>query len=73
MSTYLTIHTHTDSDNYTSTFILLDSMLERIKTKRTIKVYEFLVGLRKERVLIYSADSGMSKVSPAVILAVACT
>ena len=36
----------------TGTFILLDSMLERIKEEKTVNVYEFLVGLRKKRVLM---------------------
>ena len=34
----------------TGTFILLDSMLERIKAEKTVNVYEFLVGLRQKRV-----------------------
>ena len=36
----------------TGTFILLDSMLERIKDVKTVNVYEFLVGMRKKRVLM---------------------
>ena len=36
----------------TGTFILLDSMLERIKAEKTVNVYAFLVGLRKKRVLM---------------------
>ena len=36
----------------TGTFILLDSMLERIKAEQTVNVYEFLVQLRKKRVLM---------------------
>ena len=36
----------------TGTFILLDSMLERIKAESTVNVYAFLVGLRKKRVLM---------------------
>ena len=36
----------------TGTFILLDSMLERIKAEKTINVYEFLMGLRQKRVLM---------------------
>ena len=47
---------HTDSDKHTGTFILLDSMLERIKGKRTgkrtVNVYAFLMGLRKKKVLV---------------------
>ena len=36
----------------TGTFILLDSMLERIKAEGTVNVYEFLVGLRRKRVVM---------------------
>ena len=36
----------------TGTFILLDSMLERIKIEKTVNVYEFLCGLRRRRVLM---------------------
>ena len=36
----------------TGTFILLDSMLERIKAEKTVNVYEFLMGLRQKRVLM---------------------
>ena len=36
----------------TGTFILLDSMLERIKAEKTVNVYEFLVGLRQKRVFM---------------------
>ena len=32
--------------------MLLDSMLERIKTEKTVNVYEFLTGLRRKRVLM---------------------
>ena len=36
----------------TGTFVLLDSMLERIQEENTVNVYEFLVSLRKRRVLM---------------------
>jgi protein tyrosine phosphatase len=36
----------------TGTFMLLDSMLERIKAEKTVNVYEFLTGLRRRRVLM---------------------
>ena len=36
----------------TGTFILLDAMLERIRTEKDVNVYEFLSGLRKKRVLM---------------------
>ena len=35
----------------TGTFILLDSMLERIKAEKTVNMYEFLVGLRNPQKL----------------------
>ena len=36
----------------TGTFILLDSMLEKIKAEKMVNVYEFLSALRKKRVLM---------------------
>ena len=39
----------------TGTFITLDSMLERIKVEKTINIYEFVSGLRKQRVLMVQA------------------
>lgn len=34
----------------TGTFIILDSMLERIMSENTVNVYEFLTRLRQQRV-----------------------
>ena len=34
----------------TGTFITIDYMLERIKTEKNINIYEFVDGLRKQRV-----------------------
>ena len=34
----------------TGTFILLDSMLERIEEEKTVNVYEFLTQMRRQRV-----------------------
>ena len=36
----------------TGTFVLLDSMLERIKSEDSVNVYEFLFNLRSKRVLM---------------------
>ena len=36
----------------TGTFILLDSMLEKMGEEKSLNVYEFLVNLRKRRVLM---------------------
>ena len=36
----------------TGTFITLDSMMERIKTEDTINIFEFVIDLRKQRVLM---------------------
>ena len=36
----------------TGTFITLDYMLERIKHEQSINVYEYVFGLRKQRVLM---------------------
>ena len=36
----------------TGTFILLDAMLESIRTEKDVNVYEFLSGLRKKRILM---------------------
>ena len=36
----------------TGTFILLDSMLERIRAEKTVNVYESVVGLCQNRVLM---------------------
>ena len=36
----------------TGAFILLDSMLERIKAEKTVNVYEFLTEMRQQRVLM---------------------
>ena len=36
----------------TGTFILLDSMLERMKAENTVNVYEFLHNMRTKRVLM---------------------
>ena len=48
----------------TGTFILLDSMLERIKKEDTVNVYEFLLNMRAKRALmvqsLVSTASGSS-------------
>ena len=36
----------------TGTFITLDYMLERIKTENSLNIFEFVTGLRKQRVLM---------------------
>ena len=36
----------------TGTFITLDYMLERIKTEKSLNIFEFVTGLRKQRVLM---------------------
>ena len=36
----------------TGTFILLDSMLERMKAENTVNVYEFLHNMRAKRVFM---------------------
>ena len=36
----------------TGTFITLDYMLERIKTDNSLNIFEFVTGLRKQRVLM---------------------
>ena len=52
----------------TGTFILLDSMLERIKAEKTVNVYEFLVGLRKKRVLMVQTLVGLISPAPPLIV-----
>ena len=42
----------------TGTFILLDSMLERIQAEKMVNVYAFLVGLRKKRVHMVQTLTG---------------
>ena len=46
----------------TGTFILLDSMLERIKAEKTVNMYGFLVGLHQKRVF-HGPDTGMTTLS----------
>ena len=47
----------------TGTFIVLDSMLERMKTEDTLNIYAFVKGLRKQRVLMVQ-----TQVQPHIIL-----
>ena len=45
----------------TGTFITLDCMLERIKSEKSINIYEFVSGLRKQRVLMVQTPVSTSK------------
>ena len=36
----------------TGTFIVLDSMLERLEKEKTLNVYEFLTNMRRKRILM---------------------
>ena len=51
----------------TGTFILLDSMLERMKKEDTVNVYEFLCNMRAKRALmVQSQVSDKSRASMSV-------
>ena len=43
----------------TGTFITLDYMLERIKSEKSINIYEIVSGLRKQRVLMVQTPVSM--------------
>ena len=40
----------------TGTFIVLDSMLERMKCERSLNVYEFICEMRKKRILMVQTE-----------------
>ena len=44
----------------TGTFIVLDSMLERMEKEKTVNVYDFLTNMRRKRIQMVQTQVSMS-------------